>query len=394
MAIYLQFDGVDDYVLTPSSLTFNRIELIHKPRYISNGGASPTGWVPFIRTVATDTRLNKNDWSQLEFTNLTDYVIDGVVYNTQPLMIEGVMPYDKKQSLFLNLSTLITDATYFYSNRGSGNHMAGDIYDIKFYNGAILVAHYDTSTGTVQDQSGNGNHATLTGGTWLDDGAGGGDTGTDGTTAFDLRQSIYESALTQADTKQIAYADGTLATDLRQLLYADQSQATDTRIAIYQDGASAQDTAQVLYEMSSAAFDTLQEIFNDGQVGATPFDIRVRLYEDNSAQLDTAQAVYDGGLLRYDVAQVIYESNTAVADVKAVIYADSALRADAMQTIYADGTFDADTLQRILAEFSEYSEVVRIVLEITQRRRDTLAITQQQSEALEIVQRRTIELNL
>jgi hypothetical protein len=53
------------------------------------------------------------------------------------------------------------------SAQQSSINMPMQIYDIKFWNGTTIVAHYDMTTGTLNDQTGNGNNATLNGsGTW------------------------------------------------------------------------------------------------------------------------------------------------------------------------------------------------------------------------------------
>jgi hypothetical protein len=61
-----------------------------------------------------------------------------------------------------------TDNPTIFANNTGGENYKGKIYSIKCYNASnVLIANYDMTTGTVQDQTGNGNHATLTGGTWL-----------------------------------------------------------------------------------------------------------------------------------------------------------------------------------------------------------------------------------
>jgi hypothetical protein len=66
-----------------------------------------------------------------------------------------------------------TDNVTIFANNTGGENFRGTIYSIKCYNANnVLIANYDMSTGTVQDQTGNGNHATLTGGTWLNDASG------------------------------------------------------------------------------------------------------------------------------------------------------------------------------------------------------------------------------
>lgn len=55
----------------------------------------------------------------------------------------------------------------FAHNTLSDGFMKGYLYDIKIYNNTEIVAWYDFTKGNVEDQTGNGNDATLNGGTWI-----------------------------------------------------------------------------------------------------------------------------------------------------------------------------------------------------------------------------------
>lgn len=391
MVKYLSMDGVDDKLKTPS-MTFKTVELDISIDPIT------TRWQYYVDArsgIAFYAYRNSNG-------------TDGTTGNPNLVYVDGVqktnnttwVPSNQRVKLSVSAWAEGTDdAMIFAQNNGNQEFMKGKIYGVKFFNATgTLVAHYDMNTGTVQDQSGNGNHATLTGGTWLDDGTGGTDTGTDGSTLFDVKQVIYQDSALTSDTRQTIYADETLTTDLLQRIYSDEYTSSDIKQAIYSDGytqvdmkqiayhdgATTVDTSQVIYEVSTLAFDMLQTYFEDGQTGATPFDMRIVYYADGSTSIDTKQAWYEESLTRYDVAQFIYETSSTVTDMRAVIYADGTIGSDTKQALYTDGSFSADTLQQLLSEWAEYREVIRITLEITQRQRNTL----------EIVQRQTIELNL
>lgn len=374
MVKYLQMDGVDDK-LTISG-TFGALT-----EFIATVKPRPQSWEQYINFGGKQVNRSGSNTDQFH----TDYqaiYVDGASVSTNTAFIKIDTKQVFRGVLKAGITTGTTGTNVFWN--GGSAYMEGDIYDIKLYNGTTLVAHYDMSTGTVQDQSGNGYHATLTGGTWMDDGAGGTDPGTNGSTLFDVKQVIYQDSALTADTKQSLYADESLTTDLLQRIYSGGYVQADTEQSAYHDGATTLDTSQVIYEASTLAFDMLQTYFEDGQTGATPFDMRIVYYADGSKSIDTKQTWYEESLSRYDMAQFIYETSSTVTDMRAVIYADGTIVADTKQALYTDGSFDADTLQQLLAEWSEYREVIRITLEITQRQRNTL----------EIVQHQTIELNL
>lgn len=137
-----------------------------------------------------------------QLTNGTDVKGSGtVLVNGTTMSTSNPIPNGTRCTIEHDLSTGTDDGNIFSDQNGS-NQIKGNIYDIKIYNGATLVAHYDMSTGTVQDVSGNGNHATLTGGTWVDDGAGG-----TGTTYSGAGTSAGISSLTSSE-KVIQSASG------------------------------------------------------------------------------------------------------------------------------------------------------------------------------------------
>lgn len=179
------------------------------------------------------------------------------------------------------------DGDIFINNAlSTGAYIDGDIFDIKIYNGTTLVAWYDMTTGTVNDQSGNGRNATLTGGTWLDDGIGGTPTGTDGSTAFDSKQIIYQDSSFGVDTKQVIYSDESIPYDSKQIIYQD----------------------------SLTPFDMLQELYADGESGSTPFDMRIVIFSDESTVFDTTQFYFESGMFYVDLELSFYEGDPPVIE--------------------------------------------------------------------------------
>lgn len=164
MVKYLSFDGVDDYLKTPS-ITFDKIIM----DFSADQKASVAQIYFDLRSGAGVRYLIRN--SDLDsWSGLSQIKVNGTVVTNNTAFI----PKNTRVLLEVSVGLVVTDDVNIFShNNGGIQFMKGLLYDAKFYNGTALVAHYDMATETVQDQSGNGNHATLTGGTWMDDGVGG-----------------------------------------------------------------------------------------------------------------------------------------------------------------------------------------------------------------------------
>lgn len=164
MTYYLQMDGVSNYLKTPS-MTFNKIIIDAKFRaansriYLDARNGFGTGYLQ-------KTAGGGDNWG----TSISGVKVDGVAKSNGASFI----PFDTRCTLEVNFSTSAADDVNIFSSSSNAAFVAGDLYSAQFYNGVTLVANYDMTLGnqvigTVQDQSGNGNHATLIGGTWVDD---------------------------------------------------------------------------------------------------------------------------------------------------------------------------------------------------------------------------------
>ena len=168
---YLSLNGVSDYLNT-SIMTFDRIvfdividqqfyddrDVIN--RYIFDNRGMPAGKEDKLGTVYNGTYLGGALYAGLKENGeqINPNVRDNITYNSR-----NILEIETNYSQSYMPTNSIVGAKYDLSD----GYTKMDIYDIKYYDGATLVAHYDMSTGTVEDQSGNGNHATLSGGTWV-----------------------------------------------------------------------------------------------------------------------------------------------------------------------------------------------------------------------------------
>lgn len=103
--------------------------------------------------------------------DVSSFQVRGTSFAYTPSGATGVV-MDQRTVLSFPVTTFTgANISLFSYGYGQAGYYAisADIYDIKLYNAGTLIAHYDMSTGTVKDQSGNGNDATNVGGTWQND---------------------------------------------------------------------------------------------------------------------------------------------------------------------------------------------------------------------------------
>jgi hypothetical protein len=155
----LHMDGTTAYLRAPV-ITFNKIEIIMDVEW---GGAADYYFScrndttnPAYATMNTAT----TDYNSLCTINYS-YMFTQDIINVQPI------PRNRIVKAYFDLTNPSTYNPTIFARDNITGFLKGIIYDVKFYNAGTLVAHYDTKTGTVNDQSGNGNHATLVGGQFV-----------------------------------------------------------------------------------------------------------------------------------------------------------------------------------------------------------------------------------
>lgn len=153
---YLQMNGTTDRIALPS-MTFTEIVMDFR---VNSKAAFEKYWsLPLSGSYFQVAGDGTTDNWHATVTSL--YLNEVLQTNDTVVMVIGVRGLTRSV-----LSVAKTGVITIFAN-GTSAFAHGDIWDIKIYNGATLLAHYDMSTGTVNDQSGNGNNATLTGGTWV-----------------------------------------------------------------------------------------------------------------------------------------------------------------------------------------------------------------------------------
>lgn len=408
MALYLQMDGVDDWLKAPS-ITFDEVIMVFKSRQITNK------YYIDARAGAANTYIYRNSNGQdIAHSSLW---LNGMYWNdVKGTNVTGFIPYDTKGTLRLVLSASATDDVNFFSNNGNGGNMSADVFSIKLLLGGVLKAHYDMSTGTVQDQSGNGNHATLTGGTFVDDGTGGGGTGTAGSISYSTKNIIYRTSSNSYDSKQSIYQTSSLQYSSKQILYSTLSQSFDSKIIQYKVGSTSHDTKNIIYnsslfnfntkqiiynnsnvnyptkqsiyKASSTLFDTLQQLIDGGLVGSLSFDTKLMLYANGSKSYDnkqiiyqttsspfaTRQSIFRNSSSEFSVRNQIYRQQSQSYDLKQIIHKLSNVEYQLKQVIYSTSAVNYDTLQQLLSDYFVYSQVLKYELSITNKLNNNLNI--------------------
>lgn len=161
---YLDMDGIDDYISTPS-MTYDEV--------IFDMSVNPTA---FYKTVLINSlgnyRLIYDEgyyiWYFESVASWNGVNVGDSGSFTIPADTRGVWRMTKDSQ---------TASNSLFANAGGGANMRGKLYRATFKLAGVVVADYDMTTGTVQDQSGNGQHATLTGGTFVAEGIAGDPTG-------------------------------------------------------------------------------------------------------------------------------------------------------------------------------------------------------------------------
>lgn len=176
---YLSIDGVDDGLKVANGIAYNKV----------------------VMDVTIPTPPDSNE----------RYLIDSVArasggyerYSTswQGNMSPTGLIFDQRTLVTAQIVTPYTNGISFFKSYASASYFKADAFNIKLYNDTILVGHYDMSTGTVLDQSENGNHAILVGGTWTNDN---GDTLTNNLGMFDFDTNISNYAAGQTYTFTVA----------------------------------------------------------------------------------------------------------------------------------------------------------------------------------------------
>ncbi|MFH5181169.1 hypothetical protein ACHHV8_36715 [Paenibacillus sp. TAB 01] len=338
MAYYLQMPGNGSYIKLPS-MTLSRIVAEVAVRRKTD-----------VVRVLWDFRTGISFAYLIQQINGTDAIGAGAIKVSGTSVSNGTtfIPENTKTTIEHTFSsTAMDDGNIFSNSSGAANStIDGDIYDIKLYNGTTLVAHYDMSTGTVQDQTGNGNHATLIGGSWVQDGP----VGDAGTVNYATKQVITQSGSVAVSTKQIVSQIGADSYATGQTIYQPQTTNAPTKQAIYAIGSVSYSTLQVITQdgiPGVISYATRQSIYSSGAAAYPTKQVIVRQGTD---QHPTRQSIYSPGVIQLPARQSIYRIGVDPSDTRQIIYKSGADMIPVKLAIFQTGSLDLPTLQIVFDE--------------------------------------------
>jgi hypothetical protein len=373
MALYLQMDGVDDK-LVAANMLYDEIVMDINTEYVSG-----TPYY-FSSRLVTNGSYSSSTGAEADFTSA------GVTRTLNGTTTTTFFPRNQRIVTGFKMTTAVTHGVYIFARDNNSSYRKGNIYDVKIYYQGVLKAHYDMTTGTVQDQSGNGNHATLTGGTWLDDGGGGTGATINAVTANSNADTIAPVVTTQQQVSVPSVIADTIADALS------PSVGSFTNISV---------SAVIVSATADAISPSVEAVLNIG-IEATIADVTADARAPFVGSSESSQITAVIASLTADViAPSVYTSQDSQIDsVIAELTADAmspVIQTDAMITaiisdLHAAGI--ADTLRVIIGDLAQYNEVIRIVLNISRNQTSAISITRKQASTLGITQRKQSELNL
>lgn len=330
MAKYLYLDGVDDDLAIPS-ITIDYMEM---EVFIPEQPPPVSGPLPIL-TINYGVGMGY-----------------GLYYNQGNPVGTGFdldsFKIDERCLIKTNFTEVATSASYSIFNIYSIIRTKGNIYSITLKLNGTIVAHYDMSTGTVQDQSGNGRHATLTGGAWMDDG----ETPSEGEFvqySYVSLQSIFSDRSISSGLKQRVFQQKSFPSSLRQSTFNIIDSTNDITQTIYARLEGNNSSIQQIYKRNDSIADTIQDIY---VVRAINYDIMQQYFERAVLTVDynLALTICRYAEKHFDLRQMSTSDKRRYYAVRNQIFADVETSHDTSLRIYQNTRTDFATIQEIFNE--------------------------------------------
>lgn len=382
MTYYLQMDGVDDRLQVPP-LTFNEIII----DFIVNHKTGVNQFYFDARTGGSFAYIQRNT-SNVDNTGnvglITAYINNVMVSNNT-----AYVPTNQRSTLKGVFSSAVTDnVTFFNHNGGNFGPLEAKVYNIKLLNNGVTLAHYDMTTQTVQDQSGNGNHATLTGGTWIDDGTGGGVTPTPievdaGTLSLSAASDLTSNASNLVNTQANMSSVSNLIGVANRILNASSVLSSTTNLDA---------------EGEVISIELSVNLFASSGISANA--TRIKQAESTLSAGTSLSA--DGDVVSLEVSVNLSASSTLTANCSRVVNGTSTISANGQVVASGTAIYDGESsfvatsnIDPIILYYSQYRQVIPMILEINIREINyDLNVTMRKEFNFDVKKRKNYDLNI
>lgn len=319
MAKYLYFDGVDDGLSIPA-LEHDLIEVDMYVPSEQDGFMNMALYVNISRDTAYSLSVYNGD---IVSNGYTEFVLD------KRMSVQSI--YGKIQPAGI----------YIFAGNVPGANAEGNLYDVKIWLEGNLIAHYDMSTGTVQDQTGNGNHAELDGATWMEDDDNGGNDndpepeGTPVAYMYSNNQRIYAFRENLSASRQNMYKQSIKDIDSKQIINRFVKQNSKTRQSVYGLINKEYKAKQVISKLVNKNVNIEQNIYKDLNIVNSISQV---IFSDNEYIYDTLQDIFGetgrNVLLNFETLQVINAKRINNHSHLVEIYASQESIVESLQEIY------------------------------------------------------------
>ncbi|MGO4181209.1 hypothetical protein AB4Z17_08515 [Paenibacillus sp. TAF43_2] len=332
MPYYLQMDGVDDKVTVLANKPSNVTEFI-----IDCNIEVRTDWMQFINIGGRAINFTSTTMNVAYHADFKEVYVDGVLVTSGTPFIPLNKRITIRGVLKDGINTGPNGPCYFFTNSGS-QFVKGIIYDIKVLKLEVLSGWYDLSTGTVNDQTGNGNHAQLIGGTW------GNDSSLDVSYNYSTHQRIYTNQLIANGTKQVIQTIRSVASASKQTIWSNQTSAVATK--------------QALFAIRTVNNITLQSIFNEYVPFVISYPMRIGIIASHINQQAIRIVNWSVRQTTHASRQRIYQNQSAIFLIRQSIVKNVGVPFTVKQFIFSERSIHYSVF---ITSFDPDKTIVKVV---------------------------------
>ena len=342
---YLQMDGVDDR-LHLDFFDYDEVEIDIEIDPLFYPNASPSalwymqGFMVLLKVNDTNFTVSNSGLSIMSDT--TNIGARGIIkWSTGTVNLGG--------------------RDFCQSQYGGYVNLKSKFYSIKLYKANTLVAFYDMGTGTIVDQTGNGNLIMLVGGTWVDD------TPSIVTYKYVTKQKVYENISGKIITKQMIFSEMKINLITIQKIIADKKYSCLTSQKIFSNFNNKYLMKQIVFAFRRDSFALLQ-----------------RVSKDVNIKISTKQEMFRLINEQLTIVNKVYKNVNIKNETKQIVFSEVNLYFMAAQLIYEDKVFVFSTLQKVLKGWQNYRKLVEYIFEITPEYNIDMEINEEEDIDLEI----------